>query len=287
MEDLLCSRCLCGDGVKMTKTELLVILDQIGVRPSRRMGQNFLVDANMLDALVRAAAPMEGERVLEVGPGTGVLTRRLLEAGCKVTAVELDHRLAAYLRRDLGSAPGLRLIEEDACKVDYDALMGEAPYRCIANLPYACGTVFLAGMLTLANPPLDFHVLLQKEMAQRIVSTPGNNVYGVLTVRIGLRYQAEMVRTVPSGVFYPPPDVASAFVRMVRRDCADERVCRRAAELATLAFGQRRKKALPLMARRFEMVRLQAGFDELGIPLDARAETIAVSQYKALAKRVC
>ncbi|MCK5803023.1 MAG: ribosomal RNA small subunit methyltransferase A [Lentisphaeria bacterium] len=270
----------------MTKTELLVILDEIGVRPSRRMGQNFLVDTNMLDALVRAAAPAAGEHVLEVGPGTGVLTRRLLEAGCRVTAVELDHRLASYLRRDLEGAPGFRLIEEDACKVDYETLMGDAPYRCIANLPYACGTVFLAGMLTLANSPLDFHVLLQKEMAERIVAPSGTKTYGVFTVRVGLRYRAEIVRVVPAGVFYPPPDVASAFVRMVRHGRIDEGVCATAAELATLAFGQRRKKALPLMARRFEATRLQAAFDELGILPGARAETIAVSQYTALAERV-
>lgn len=268
-----------------TARELKDLLAGLGLHPSRRLGQNFLVDGNLLDAMLRDANPRPGERVLEVGPGTGILTRRLLAAGCTVTAVELDRRLAAYLRESLAGESGFRLIEGDACRTDYAGLFGDAPFRCIANLPYACSSVFLAAMASLANAPTDLHVLLQREMADRLAAEPGSGDYGALTVRVRLRYSVRLVRPVPPQVFWPPPEVASAFVRLERHDAAGPAALRAlAGELAGIAFSQRRKKAGKVLSERLGGS-AAAGriFAAAGLSPEARAEQFSPADFGRLA----
>ncbi|MBR4370880.1 MAG: hypothetical protein IKS92_07525, partial [Victivallales bacterium] len=142
----------------MNKSELLALLERLEIHPSRRLGQNFLIDPNMLDSLVRSAGVAEGDRVLEIGPGTGTLTERMLAAGARVQAVELDHRLAGYLRDERFKDDELfSLTEADACRLDLDALMGDAPFRCVANLPYSCSSQLLASLTGMANQPQDIH----------------------------------------------------------------------------------------------------------------------------------
>ena len=272
----------------MKKRELCGLLDQLGLHPSRRLGQNFLVDENMLDAMVRAAAPAAGEQVLEIGPGTGVLTRSLLAAGCRVTAVEIDHRLADYLRRELGGDDGFTLIEGDACKIDYDRLFAAGvPYRCLANLPYSCGSVFLAGLTILENPPQEAFILLQKEMGDRLLASPGTKDYGALTVRLAWLYETSLVRQVPPGVFFPPPEVMSVYLRLTARPGRPATALRRkAARLAMAAFAQRRKKAAGLLERLCGAPAVQQAFAKLGIPPDARAENLTPNQYLQLAENL-
>ena len=262
-------------------------LARLGIRPSRRLGQNFLTDPNMLSALVRDAAPTAGDRILEIGPGTGLLTERLLEAGATVTAVEIDYRLAAHLRSTLGTHKRLRIIEADACRIDPAECMPEDPYRCIANLPYSVSSVVLARFADTRRPPVDVHVLLQREIADRILAEPGTKDYSALSVKVQLLFEGTVLRTLPPQVFYPPPDVDSAFIRLVRTPGAVRPGVRRlAVELAQTAFAQRRKKALKLLGRRWDRDRLQAHFRALGIDDNARAEAIAVCQYAALASRL-
>lgn len=261
------------------------MLTELGVHPSRKLGQNFLLDPNLLDALVRSAALRPGERILEIGPGTGVLTERLLAAGCDVTAVELDWRLAGYLERTYSHLrPRFRLIQGDACKQDYDALMGSAAYRCVANLPYSCSSPFLATMGSLTNPPQDMHVLLQKEMADRLTAAAHSKDYGVLTVRLALRYHMELVRTVPPAVFFPPPDVMSAFVRLrLRPDRPSPDQWTAATRVATLAFSQRRKQARRLLSTLFPPDAVNRAFASTGLAEGARAEDITPAQFLLLA----
>ncbi len=268
-----------------TTRELKDLLAMLGIHPSRRLGQNFLVDSNLLDAMLRDADPRPGQRVLEVGPGTGILTRRLLAAGCIVTAVELDHRLAAHLREALADAPGFRLIEGDACRTDYAALFGSMPFRCIANLPYACSSVFLATLATLENAPVDLFVLLQREMADRLTAEPGSADYGALTVRVQLRYTARTVRAVPPQVFWPPPEVASAFVRLERRSEPYRPAVRElAGELAGIAFSQRRKKAGGVLCERLGgATAAHLTFQAAGLSPDARAEQFSPTDFARLA----
>ena len=157
----------------MNKAELLAVLARLDIKPSRRLGQTFLLDPNLLDAMVRLAGACAGQRVLEIGPGTGALTERLLASGCDLTAVELDHRLAGYLRERFADRANFRLVEADACRIDLGELMGGEPFRCLANLPYSCSSQLLAALVSLANPPTDVYCLLQKEMADRLAARVG------------------------------------------------------------------------------------------------------------------
>ncbi len=271
----------------MKLAELSAILEKLDMHPSKTLGQNFLVDDNCLSALVKAAAPQAGENILEIGPGTGVLTQRLLEAGCKVTAVEFDSRLAGYLRGKYAGNPNLRLIEADACKVNYGELFPVGTtFRCVANLPYSCASVLLATLTDSPNPPTSFHVLLQKEMAERLAAQAGTAAYGVLTVRLAFRYAAKIVRIVPHGVFYPPPEVDSAFLALEAREepLGDEALVKTAGKLAAAAFSQRRKQARRLLEGVAPGVDFVKALGDLGLPATARAEIITPQQFIQLAR---
>ena len=200
----------------MNKKTLIAELEKLGMRPGRGLGQNFLLDGNLLDAIVRTAAPAAGEDILEVGPGFGALTERLLASGAKVTAIEYDRRLAGYLRDRFRDAENLRLVEADACKTDYRELFRGKPFRAIANLPYAISSVFIARMLELDEPPERMFFMLQREMGERLAAAPGSRDYGSLTVRAGFEYRVRIERIVPPEVFYPPPEVESALVEFSR-----------------------------------------------------------------------
>ena len=269
----------------MHKAELLSLLQRLELHPSRKLGQNFLLDENCLGALVRDAAPSAGERILEIGPGTGVLTERLLDAGCQVTAIEYDARLATFLREKFAGQKALTLIQGDACHEDFAALFPSGvAWRCIANLPYSCASVLLANLNACANPPSALHVLLQREMAERLTAAPGTKEYGVLTVRLAFSYRPSICRIVPRSVFFPPPEIDSAFLALVRReDAPPSNVRARAAQIAGIAFAQRRKQARRLLESALPHADVRSAFAALGIPADARAEVVTPSQFLKLA----
>lgn len=271
----------------MKKAELTALLTRIGLQPSRRLGQNFLLDDNLLEAMVRMAAPRPDERVLEVGPGAGMLTSRLLQCGCRLTAVEFDHRLAAWIRSAYGDNPALTLIEADACRVDYEALFGGEPFRCIANLPYSCSSVFLARISQLREPPTELFVLLQKEMADRLAAQPGSKEYGSLTARLALLYRTDILRVVNPRVFFPPPEVQSAYVCLRRRDHLPPLPLRRQTDtLIAAAFAQRRKVAARLMEAVAPREKIAAAYASLGLAPEARAEMLTPNQFLRLAESI-
>ena len=268
----------------MNKSELLALLERLEIHPSRRLGQNFLIDPNMLDSLVRSAGVVEGDTVLEIGPGTGTLTERMLAAGARVQAIELDHRLAGYLRDErFKDDKAFSLLEADACRTDLDSLMGQAPFRCVANLPYSCSSQLLASLTSMANQPQDIHVLLQKEMADRLTAKAGTKEYGVLTVRLGLLYEISTVKTIPKNVFFPPPEVVSAFVRMRLRTKRPSRdVMASVSHVAGLAFGQRRKKTCRMLEPEYGAERVAAAFAAASLTEDVRADAITPQAYVRL-----
>ena len=269
----------------MRKTDLLAILERLDLHPSRTLGQNFLVDENCLEALVQAANPLAGETVLEIGPGTGVLTERLLASGCQVTAIEFDSRLYSFLQEKFLGEKRLRLIHADACRVDYAELFSiETPFRVIANLPYSCASPLLAKLADLVHSPTSLHVLLQLEMAERLTAGVGTKEYGSLTARLAIRYASSIVRRVPHGVFFPPPEIDSAFLRMTRLPQETTReVLKRADALINAAFAQRRKQARRLLAGVAPDVDWNTALAQLGLPETVRAEDISPRQYLTLA----
>ena len=269
----------------MRKTDLLAILERLDLHPSRTLGQNFLVDENCLEALVQAANPLAGETVLEIGPGTGVLTERLLASGCQVTAIEFDSRLYSFLQEKFLGEKRLRLIHADACRVDYAELFStETPFRVIANLPYSCASPLLAKLADLVHSPTSLHVLLQLEMAERLTANVGTKEYGSLTARLAIRYASSIVRRVPHGVFFPPPEIDSAFLQMTRLPQETTReVLKRTDALINAAFAQRRKQARRLLAGVAPDVDWNTALAQLGLPETVRAEDISPRQYLTLA----
>ena len=261
-----------------------------GFHPNKVLGQNFLIDRNILDAMVEAAGVREGNRVLEIGPGLGVLTEALLGRGARVTAVEKDSRLAARLASALGEPPGLRVIGADALELDLDALLSEGFDACVSNLPYSVGTRILLDIALHARAPRRFTVLVQTEVAERFAAPPGTEARGQAGVWLQLDYDVSLVRMVKASCFWPRPEVGSAIVRLDRRPCdltPDERQW--FFDLSRYAFMHRRKqlgaalrKAPPPVGR--DEAALAPLFEAAAIAPSVRAEQLSGAQWQTLAR---
>jgi len=270
----------------MNKKELLKTLESMGMRPGRGLGQNFLLDGNLLDWIVRRGAPEPGKPVLEVGPGFGALTSRLLAAGAAVTAVEYDHRIADYLRKTYGENPSLKLVEKDACKVDYAALFPEGtPYRAIANLPYSISSVFIARMLELPNPPRSMVFMLQREMAERLAAECGTKAYGALSVRVQVRYDVKVAKIVPPSVFYPEPEVESAVAEfLLKEEPASPLALKWVPGVVRTAFAQRRKQMGKVLGASYGKETVLAAMAEAGLAPEIRPDRVTVAEFLRLAE---
>lgn len=270
----------------MNKQQLLAALESIGMRPGRGLGQNFLLDGNLLDAIVRLGKPQKGEIILEVGPGFGALTRRLLKTGAQVYAVEFDHRIAGYLRKNLPQE-NFHLTEADACRVNYQELLppGE-PFRAIANLPYSISTIFIARMLDLPDPPREMFFMLQREMGERLAAAPGTKEYGALSVRTQLRCTVKIEKLVPPEVFFPPPEVDSAIVSFRRHErySADKELCRLLPGVVKTVFAQRRKQLGKLLSNNYGKEKALPALEALNIPTETRPDKLSVDQYAQLTR---
>jgi 16S rRNA (adenine1518-N6/adenine1519-N6)-dimethyltransferase len=252
----------------------------------KSLGQNFLLDLNLTGRIARAAGPLDGVTVIEVGPGPGGLTRALLaEGAARVIAVERDERAIAALEEIAAHFPGrLTIVAGDAMEFNAAPYLDGGPTRVVANLPYNIATALLIGWLTAEPWPPWYDrltLMFQREVAERIVAKPGSKTYGRLSVLTGWRAEAKILFDISPSAFVPPPKVTSSVVQLIPR--ATPLPCdRRALERVTeAAFGQRRKM-------------LRASLKQLGIdpiPLleraaidpTARAEDIAVEGFVALA----
>jgi 16S rRNA (adenine1518-N6/adenine1519-N6)-dimethyltransferase len=262
------------------------VIARHGLSASKALGQNFLFDEQLLDRIAKVPGALDGERVLEVGPGPGGLTRALLRAGAQVTAIERDSRCLPALAELSDWAPGrLRVIEADALKVDAEAELG-GPGHIVANLPYNVGTALLVGWLTPeAWPPWwkSLTLMFQKEVAERIVAAPGTDAYGRLAVLAQWRSTARIAMNVHRSAFTPPPKVMSAVVHIVPADAPEGVRVKTLERLTSAAFGQRRKmlrqslKGVPGAAEAME---------RLGIEPTRRAETVSVAEFVALAREL-
>jgi 16S rRNA (adenine1518-N6/adenine1519-N6)-dimethyltransferase len=225
-----------------------------GIRPARSKGQNFLLDAEIVDRIAEASGAAAGDRVLEIGPGLGILTEALLRRGARVTAIELDDALAPRLTAHFAGEPRFRLVHADATQVHpADLYEPGQTYRIVANLPYGVATVIIRHYLESVQPPGELVVMVQKEVAERMTATEGD--LSLLTLAIQLYTEPEYLFTVPAEAFHPAPKVTSAVVRLRTRArlpldvAARDRLFR----LATMAFQQKRKTLLNSLSRGMEM----------------------------------
>lgn len=271
----------------MRKEELLTIFEQYDFHPSKTLGQNYLIDPNMLDFIVRTVAPQASEKILEVGPGFGVLTQKLIESGANVVAVEFDRRACDYLRNTL-DASNFTLIESDALRIDFSELIdGDENVRFIANLPYSISSPLIAKMTDLPVPPQYMFFMLQKEMAQRLAAKVGTSAYGALSVRAQALYDVSIIKTVPPEVFFPRPEVASALIQFERKAIYPDFELRSLlGRLTKTVFSQRRKKMLKLMATIIDKTVAEEALAECGISPQARAEEVDIETYLRLSEKL-
>jgi 16S rRNA (adenine1518-N6/adenine1519-N6)-dimethyltransferase len=268
----------------MTLPPLREVIAAHGLSATKALGQNFLFDEQLLDRIARIPGELTNRAGVEIGPGPGGLSRELLRAGARVTAVEMDRRCLPALA-ELGEAfPGrLRVLQGDALKLDHDALMGE-PYAVAANLPYNVGTALLVRWLGGESwPPrwASLTLMFQQEVAQRIVARPGSAAYGRLAVLAQWRATPTLALKVHRSAFTPPPKVMSAIVHIEPADAPHGVSARMLEKVTEAAFGQRRKmlrqslKGLPGA--------LEA-LDGLGIDPQRRAETLSVAEFVGVAR---
>ncbi|HEY6916758.1 MAG TPA: 16S rRNA (adenine(1518)-N(6)/adenine(1519)-N(6))-dimethyltransferase RsmA [Allosphingosinicella sp.] len=255
-----------------------------GLNASKALGQNFLLDEQLLDRIARIPGSLEGERVYEVGPGPGGLTRALLRAGANVVAVERDRRcLPALAEVNEASGGRLTLIDGDALAIDEEKVAGRGAHIA-SNLPYNVGTALLVRWLGGENwPPFwaSLTLMFQLEVAERIVAKPGTGAYGRLAVLAQWRSEAKLAMKVHRSAFVPPPKVMSAVVHIVPRPAPEGVSAAVLERITAAAFGQRRK----MLRRSLQSVPgAVEALESLGIDPERRAETLSVEDFVNLAR---
>lgn len=256
------------------------------LRPRKSLSQNFLTDPTALDAIVEAAELAPGDRVIEIGPGLGVLTRRLLAAGASVLAVELDARLAEYLRRELYGVAGFELIEADALSLHPREMFPGERFKVVANIPYHITSPLLHAFLEGERPPDLTVLLVQLEVAERVAAPPGRMSY--LSVFAQNVATAEVVARVPADAFEPAPDVDSAVLRLRRRDEPVVPVGEGREpfyRIVQAGFRQRRKQVHNGLTRELPVERdvVEAALAACGVDPERRPQTLSVDEWACLA----
>ena len=259
------------------------ILKTFNLRASKRLGQNFLIDSSVVQRIVEAAEISAGDEVLEIGPGIGTLTQGLLEAGAKVTAVELDKKLPAVLEKTLEGYENFKLIQGDILKVDVEKIM-PPNFKVVANLPYYITTQILLTLLEKKLPVTKIVTMVQKEVAERMTAAPNSKIYGAMTVAVQFRADVQIAFEVPPVAFVPRPEVTSAVVVCNVRESpfkvSDEEFF---IKVVRAAFGQRRKTLInSLVGAGFNREKILAALELANIPPTLRAENLSIADFANL-----
>ena len=262
------------------------ICKRFDIKMSKKLGQNFLIKRGIVDEIVHAAELTPGEPVLEVGPGIGTLTQGLAQSGADVTAIELDRRLLEVLDTTLASYDNVRIIHGDVLKLDVPSIMNHKPFKVVANLPYYITTPIIMSLLESKLPIERLVVMVQKEVALRMVAKPGTKDYGALSAAVQYYTEPDIVLDVPPKSFLPAPAVTSSVIRCVLRDkppvdVIDEKLFFR---VVKAGFAQRRKtfantmKTTGLSKDRIEELLAKANIDG-----QRRGETFTLQEFADVA----
>ncbi len=259
-------------------TAVRALLAQMDFKPSRVLGQNFLIDGNILDILLGLAELAPTDQVLEIGPGLGVLTGPLLTRVARVVAIEKDDVLHAHLVKTLGDRTNFTLVHADALQVDLPGLLAQGLNKVVANLPYSVGSRLLVELAQSSHRPERMVVTVQREVADRIVAGPGGHAYGVLSVLLQLDYACALRKRVSRSCFFPVPQVESALVELRRRPARAIPLESDAAfqQAVKTCFAHRRKQLGAIL-------RNTAAVEQAGLDPKQRPETLDVEAWIRLA----
>ncbi len=268
-------------------SQVRALLKRYGLRPNRRLGQHFLIDANVLAKVVAAAELGPLDNVLEIGPGLGTLTHELARRAGRVVAVELDRALLPVLEETLAGLDNVTVVHGDAVRVDLAALCGgTAAWKVVANLPYGVTGPVVARLLESGRFAL-LVVMVQLEVAQRMLAGPGSRDYGAFSVLVRYYAEPELVARVPATAFLPPPEVGSAVVRLRARAAPPVDADPRAFfAVVRAAFGHRRKSLRNALQAGLAATARDAGRlpREAGLDGERRGETLSLEEFAALAR---
>ncbi len=278
-----------------TLAQIKHMLEERGLRPKRSLGQNFLIDHNLIRKLVDSAGVGPGSLVLEVGPGTGTMTEELIARGCEVIACELDDALAQMNRERIPTLPGgerFSLIHGDCLAGKHDvnpeiiaALRGR-PFTLVSNLPYGAGTPLMSTLLVDHPQCRALAVTIQREVGDRIIASPGSKDFGPLAVIAQALCTAQRVAIAPPECFWPRPDVTSAMLILKRLDTPLTDNARALSEFCRVIFAQRRKQLGSLLGRTADWTALAQLPGCEGITPMLRAEQLSVAQILALGRAI-
>ena len=267
----------------LSRGQVTDLLDRHGIRPSRALGQNFVVDPNTVRRIARLADVGPEDRVLEIGPGLGALTLALAETGATVTAVEADRHLIPVLEEVVGDVKQVTVVHGDAMAVDWAALLGEQQWVLVANLPYNIATPLVADLLDGVPTIRRMLIMVQREVGDRLVAAAGDDAYGAVSVKVAYWAEARIAGKVPASVFHPRPNVESALVDIRRRStpAVDPEVVTadRLFEVVRAGFATRRK----MLRRALAGVVEPEAFERAGVAPESRAEELDVEAWGRLA----
>lgn len=264
------------------------LIQKYGLRAKKSWGQNFLVDERAYREIVHACAIGDGDWVVEIGAGLGTLTRRLAETGAHVVAVERERDMLEVLRAEHGSDERIEVVEANALTFDYAEVAARAgkPPVIVGNLPYQIASPILFRLMETRARFARIVVMLQKEMADRIVAPPGEKAYGALSVMVRLYGEPKLVCRVRAGGFVPAPRVDSAVLRIVPRaerlDVDDAKFSR----VVHAAFGQRRKTLRNALSAAFDAGVVDRALAAIGVDGQRRGETLSVDEFAALTRAI-
>jgi 16S rRNA (adenine1518-N6/adenine1519-N6)-dimethyltransferase len=266
--------------VTLTRSQTSELLARHGLAPRRTFGQNFIVEPETVRRIASLARVAAGDHVVEIGAGLGALTLALAETGASITAVEIDSGLVEVLRENLVDKSNVRVVHDDAMRLDWNALLHDADaWTVVANLPYNVATPLVADLLDKVPKVRRFLVMVQKEVAQRFVAHSGDEAFGAVSVKVDYWATARIVGEVSAAVFLPRPRVASSLVEITRRERpAVEAPFTQLFALVRQGFATRRK----MLRRALDGTATNDDFTAAGVNPEARAEELSLDEWSRL-----
>jgi 16S rRNA (adenine1518-N6/adenine1519-N6)-dimethyltransferase len=270
----------------MKITELKSLLIELGIHPSKLRGQNFLIDNNILQKIVLKSGIEKDDHILEVGPGFGALTEKLIDRSKKVLAVEFDRKLYEFLENKYKDSTNLTLLHKDILKVqasEIEKVLGKK-YKVIANLPYSITSSFLRKFLEAKNKPTELVLMIQKEVGERMLAkVPQMNI---LALSVQLFAQPKILFTVSEGSFFPEPRVKSVVIQLKINSSINlsEKDQKKFFEIVKLGFSSKRKKLISNLGKKFDKEVLKRVFGELGLGENVRAQEVGLEIWVELVK---